>query len=189
MSIGLFLPRLAQAALGEVETLLSRRILAEAAASFPTQSFSRTRTALLRAAGVRIGEHTLIQGPVRITGSGNPCKSVSIQGHTIISGPLHLDVGAPIEIGWWVRIGHDVSLLTISHEIGNEQLRSGDRVFAPITIGNGAWLASRTVVLPGVTIGNGSVVAAGAVVTRDVPDNTLVAGVPARFVRALTTST
>jgi maltose O-acetyltransferase len=186
MSIDSFLSRLAQAALGEVETLLTRRLLADVAATFPAQSFSRTRTGLLRAAGVQIGEHTLIQGPVRITGVGNPCKNVSIQGYTIISGPLHLDVGAPIAIGWGVRIGHDVSLLTINHQIGSEQLRSGDRVFAPITIGNGAWLASRTLVLPGVTIGNGSVVAAGAVVTRDVPDNALVAGVPARVVRVLT---
>jgi acetyltransferase-like isoleucine patch superfamily enzyme len=47
------------------------------------------------------------------------------------------------------------------------------------------WIASRVTVLPGVSIGDGSVVAAGAVVSRDVAPNTLVAGVPAKFVRAL----
>jgi maltose O-acetyltransferase len=182
-------PRFARAALGEVETLLSRRVLATAAAGLPSQSFSRTRTALLRAAGVTIGDHSLIQGAVRITGDGNPCLQVSIGDYTIISGPLHIDIGGTVQIGWCVRIGHDVSLLTVNHEIGDEVLRSGARMSAPIVIGNGVWLASRTTVLPGVTIGRGAVVAAGAVVTRDVAPNTLVAGVPARLVRSLATST
>lgn len=177
--------RSARAAFGEVETLLSRRVLATAAAALPAQSFSRTRTAMLRAAGVTIGDHSLIQGPVRITGDGNPSALLSIGSYTIISGPLHIDIGAAVRIGWGVRIGHDVSLLTVNHQMSNEQLRSGTRVFAPIEIKNGVWLASRTTVLPGVSIGEGAVVAAGAVVTRDVAPNTLVAGVPARFVRNL----
>jgi maltose O-acetyltransferase len=179
------LTRTARAVFGEVETLLSRRAFVTAAATLPEQSFSRTRTALLRAAGVSIGEHSLIQGPVRITGDGNPSHLLSIGGYTIISGPLHIDVGAPVKIGWGVRIGHDVSLLTVNHRIGDSQLRSGTRTFGPIEIGDGAWLASRTTILPGVSIGAGSVVAAGAVVTRDVAPNTLVAGVPARYVRTL----
>jgi acetyltransferase-like isoleucine patch superfamily enzyme len=177
--------RSAQAAFGEVETLLSRRALVNAAGALPAQSFSRMRTALLRAAGVVIGEHSLIQGPLRITGDGNPSHLLSIGAYTIISGPLHVDIGAAVQIGWCVRIGHDVSLLTVSHELGDKTLRSGTRIFAPITIGNGVWLASRTTVLPGVTIGDGAVVAAGAVVTRDVAPNTLVAGVPARLVRVI----
>jgi maltose O-acetyltransferase len=182
-------PRFARAAFGEVEALLSRRVLADAAAGLPGQSFSRTRTALLRAAGVTIGEHSLIQGPVRITGDGNPCLQVTIGAYTIVSGPLHIDIGGTVQIGWGVRIGHDVSLLTVNHQIGVPGLRAGTRRFAPIVIGHGAWLASRTTILPGVTIGEGAVVAAGAVVTRDVAPNTLVAGVPARLVRPLATST
>ena len=56
---------------------------------------------------------------------------------------------------------------------------------APVVIGRGAWLATRATVLAGVRIGRRSVVAAGSVVTCDVPDDTLVAGVPARPVRTL----
>jgi len=56
-----------------------------------------------------------------------------------------------------------------------------------VSVEDGAWIAARVTVLPGVTIGRGSVVAAGAVVTRDVPPNCLVAGVPARVLRELPT--
>ena len=180
------LPRLMRAAIEEIDPLVSRKMLAEGAATiFPQQSFNRTRTAFLRAAGVRIGAHSLIQGAVRITGLGNPCPYLTIGEYTIITGPLHVDLGAPVRIGNNVRIGHDVTLLTVNHAIGSESLRSGTREFAGIEIGDGAWIASRVTVLPKVQIGAGSVVAAGAVVTRNVAPNTLVAGVPARFIRSL----
>lgn len=178
--------RVARASLEEVAPFFPRKVLAESLASIlPQQTFNRTRTALLRAAGVRVGERSLIQGPVRITGNGNPCHLLSIGTFTMITGPLHVDLGAPVHIGDMVRIGHDVSLLTVNHEIGAAWLRSGTSFFGPIEIGNGAWIASRVTILPGVTIGAGAIVAAGAVVTRDVEPNTLVAGVPARVVRSL----
>ena len=180
-----FWPHLMQVAKEEVEPITSRRVFADLAIGLPTQAFSRTRTAMLRAAGMQIGPSSLVQGPLRITGSGNPCRDFSIGTFSLISGALHADIGAPIRIGNRVRIGHDVSLLTVDHDVGPEEMRSGPRKYGEIEIGDGAWLASRVVVLPGVRIGAGAVVAAGSVVTRDVPDNTLVAGVPARFVRNL----
>lgn len=182
------LTKVTHAAFEELEPLLSRKILAQSARLFPQQSFNRTRTALLRAAGARIGEQSLIQGPVRFTGMGNSCRLLWIGDHTLITGPLHVDLGAPLRIGNRVRIGHDVSLLTISHAIGPEWLRSGASEASSIEIGDGAWLASRVTVLPKVRIGAGAVVAAGAVVTRDVAPNTLVAGVPARLIRNLPVS-
>jgi serine acetyltransferase len=56
---------------------------------------------------------------------------------------------------------------------------------APVRIGDGSWIGTRAVILPGVTIGRRVLVAAGAVVARDVPDDSLVAGNPARVVRTL----
>jgi maltose O-acetyltransferase len=56
---------------------------------------------------------------------------------------------------------------------------------APVHLGENVWLGGRVIVLPGVTIGDHSVVAAGSVVTHDVPERTIVAGVPARIVRTL----
>jgi len=180
-----FWPHLLKVVGEEFEPVLSRRVLARLAAAFPTQAFNRSRTALLRKAGVNIGPQSLFQGPLHVTGDDDACTKITIGTFTLVSGSLHCDVGAPIRIGDRVRIGHDVSLLTVDHNVGPEEMRSGTRKFGPIEIGDGAWLASRVTVLPGVRIGAGAIVAAGSVVTRDVPDNTLVVGVPARVVRNL----
>jgi maltose O-acetyltransferase len=56
----------------------------------------------------------------------------------------------------------------------------------PITIGDNTWLGGNVTVLPGVTIGSNSVVGAGAVVTKDVPDNVIVVGTPAKVLREIT---
>lgn len=180
-----FLPRLLHAASDEIEPLLSRHLLADLATSLPGGAFAGMRTMLFRAAGVRIGPQSRIQGPMRITGLGNACPLLSIGKDTIVTGGLHVDLGAPVRIGNGVRIGHDVTLLTISHEVGSPHFRAGTSHFGEIVIEDGCWLATRCMVLPGVTLGMGAIVAAGAVVTRDVPPNTLVAGVPARVVREL----
>jgi acetyltransferase-like isoleucine patch superfamily enzyme len=58
-----------------------------------------------------------------------------------------------------------------------------DCIEAPVKIGADVWLGARAIVLPGVTIGDGAIIGAGAVVTRDVPPMTVVAGVPAKFLR------
>jgi len=124
-------------------------------------------------------------GPLDLTGTGRLAELFSIGDDTFVTGPLHVDLGAAVRIGDRVRIGHHVALLTVDHEIGPSEQRCGNVLVAPVIIGDGAWLASRVTILPGVSVGNGSIVAAGAVVTHDVPPNTLVAGVPARVVRDL----
>ncbi len=80
-----------------------------------------------------------------------------------------------------VLIGPRVNLITISHPLDPSTRRS--TYCAPIVIKKGAWLGAAVSVMPGVTIGENAVVAANAVVTRDVPDNVVVAGVPARVVK------
>lgn len=179
------LSRLWRAVAEEVTPIASRKSLADVANGLPSAGFHATRTALFRAAGVKIGAHSLIQGTMRVTGVNNPCVFLTIGNDTLITGGLHLDLGAPVHIGNGVRIGHDVSILTVSHAVGAPRLRAGTSFFAEVTIEDGAWIASRAVILPGVTVGAGAIVAAGAVVSRSVPKHTLVAGVPARIVREL----
>jgi len=93
------------------------------------------------------------------------------------------DMGG-IEIGDDTLIGPNVSLLTSGHPTAVADRRLGITV-APIRLGANVWIGAAAIVIGGVTIGDGAVVAAGAVVSRDVPPATLVAGVPARTVRSL----
>jgi len=179
------LDRVWRAAAEEVRAVASRQALAYVAETLPSSAFANTRTALLRAAGVKIGRHSLVQGKLRLTGRGNPCELLTIGEETLITGGLHVDLGAQVRIGNWVRVGHDVSLLTVNHAVGPSHFRAGTSFFGEIVIEDGSWLASRCTVLPGVTIGAGAIVAAGSVVTRSVPKHTLVAGVPARVIREL----
>jgi acetyltransferase-like isoleucine patch superfamily enzyme len=82
-------------------------------------------------------------------------------------------------------IGFESILLTYTHnadEIGVPIQKQGFWS-APVTIGKRAWLGMRVMVLPGVTIGEDAIVASGAVVTKDVPPRTIVAGVPAEVLR------
>mgnify|MGYP000293804664 FL=1 len=62
---------------------------------------------------------------------------------------------------------------------------SGLEYGKPVVIGNNAWIGGSSVILPGVTIGNNVVVAAGSVVVKDVPDNVVVAGNPAKIIKYL----
>lgn len=79
-----------------------------------------------------------------------------------------------------VFVGPNAQLITENHP---EQPSKRRNVYAnPINIKEGAWIGAGAIVLPGVTIGRHSIVAAGAVVTKDVPDNTIVAGTPARII-------
>ena len=91
---------------------------------------------------------------------------------------------APIDIADGVMIANRVSLVTSGHPVEPDQ-RKAHLTAEPIAIATNVWIATGATVLPGVTIGADSVVAAGAVVTKDVPRRTLVAGVPAAVVREL----
>lgn len=93
---------------------------------------------------------------------------------------------APITIGDNVMMGPHVSLFTPGHPI-DEVVRHEDLLeFAkPITIGNNCWFGGNVTVLPGISIGNNVVVAAGTIVTKDIPDDVIVAGNPSKILRKI----
>jgi acetyltransferase-like isoleucine patch superfamily enzyme len=86
-----------------------------------------------------------------------------------------------ITIGEGTLIGHGSTLTTLNHAVDPD--RRADMQPAPIVIGRQVWLGASVTVVPGVTIGDGAIVGAGSVVTKDVPANAVVAGVPARMIR------
>lgn len=97
-------------------------------------------------------------------------------------GCIFQDTGG-IWIGDRTLIGHNAILTTLNH--AEDPSRRGDMIPAPIHIGSDVWFGARVTVVPGVTIGDGAIIGAGSVVTKDVPAQTIVAGVPARPIRAV----
>lgn len=93
-----------------------------------------------------------------------------------------LDLGG-ITIEDNVLIGPRVNLVTESHPLDPENRKA--LITNPVIIKRGAWIGAAATILPGVTIGENAVVAAGSIVSKDVPANTVVAGVPARIVKSI----
>jgi len=91
----------------------------------------------------------------------------------------------PVRIGNHVMIGPSVSIYTAAHALQAELRNQGLEVAKPVTIEDNAWLGGGVIILPGVKIGKNAVVGAGAVVSRDVPPNSIVVGNPARVLREI----
>lgn len=88
-----------------------------------------------------------------------------------------------IYIGDDVLVGHNCVIATLNHALDPD--RRADMLPAPVKIGNKVWIGANVTILPGVSIGEGAVLAAGAVVNKDVPARTIVAGVPARVIKSI----
>lgn len=108
-------------------------------------------------------------------------KNIRIGENVFINSNCTMQDQGGIYIGDNVLIGHNACLLTLNHN--EDPKKRANLMPSPIKIGNGAWLGSNVTVLPGVSIGDGAIVAAGAVVTKDVDENTIVAGIPAKVMR------
>ena len=110
-------------------------------------------------------------------------KNIHIGKNVFINSGCKMQDQGGIYIGDDVLIGHNACLLTLNHDLNPD--KRADMHPKPIGIEDKAWLGSNVTVLPGVCIGEGAVVAAGAVVTKDVASNTVVAGVPAKFIKKI----
>ncbi|MDU0347279.1 sugar O-acetyltransferase [Actinomyces sp. MRS3W] len=96
-----------------------------------------------------------------------------------------LDI-APVHIGEHVMIGPNTLITTVGHPLSRAGRRQWLAQASSVTIGDDVWIGGNVVILPGVTIGSGAVIAAGAVVSKDVPDDVVVGGVPAKVIRKIT---
>lgn len=110
-------------------------------------------------------------------------KNITIGNHVFINSDCKFQDQGGITIDDGALIGHGVVLATLNHDMDpakRQQLHP-----APIHIGKCVWIGANATVTGGVTIGDNSIVAAGAVVTKDVPANVVVGGVPAKFIKKI----
>lgn len=90
-----------------------------------------------------------------------------------------------VRIGNNIMIGPNTLITTVGHPLSPKGRRSHLGIAKPVTIGDDVWIGGNVTILPGVHIGNNVVVGAGAVVSHDIPDNSVAVGVPARVVKTI----
>lgn len=110
-------------------------------------------------------------------------KNIHVGERVFINACCHFQDHGGVTLGDGCQIGHNVVFATLNHELSPEE-RASTRP-APILLGKNVWVGSNATILQGVTIGDNAIVAAGAVVTKDVSANSIVAGVPARFLKSI----
>lgn len=145
----------------------------------PVRLYYRLETMLLLERCSSVGFSVRLRMPLVIY---HP-ECISLGSRVDIGENVIIRGGGGVIIGNDVLIAAGVALVSEGHPVNPP--RWGRNVSKPVRIGNEVWIGTNAVVLPGVTIGNGSIVAAGAVVSRDVPGNVVVAGVPARVIRTI----
>lgn len=126
--------------------------------------------------GAKIGKKTVICRRVDILFP----KGLNIANNVAIGWFVDLDARGGINIGHDTNISSHTKFITGSHDIDDPKFTAS---FKPINIGHHCWIGTGATILQGVTIGDGAVVAAGAVVTKDIPENEIWGGVPAKFIR------
>lgn len=110
-------------------------------------------------------------------------KNITVGKNVFINACCHFQDQGGITLGDNCLVGHNVVFATLNHGFAPEERQS--MLPAPIVVGRNVWIGSNSTILQGVTIGDNSIIAAGSVVTKDVPANAIVAGVPARFIRSI----
>ena len=151
----------------------------------PRYQAPHTRARLFSFAGFQIGDGATLGSIPRITGGPNLFSNLSLGGESSIAVDCLLDLSDRITIGRRVTIGPGVMILTSTHELDIREHRAGPVQLSPVSIGDGAWLGARCVVLPGVTVGAGAIVNVGSVVNKDVAPHTRVGGIPATLIEVL----
>lgn len=140
---------------------------------------------------IRILKHNIAGKKVAF--GGHLAKDVKIGAYTRINGPSHIE---DCEIGKFCAIGRNLTVRSTNHsmEYLNLQKFAQEKIIEStlkiagirknrILIGNNVWIGDSVILLPGVRVGNGAVIAAGSVVTKSVPEFSIVGGNPARVIR------
>jgi acetyltransferase-like isoleucine patch superfamily enzyme len=129
-----------------------------------------------------LGDYSVVESFACIN---NAVGDVLIGNHTRIG--LHNTIIGPVRIGNNVNLAQGITVTALNHNFDDTNKRIDEQGVSTnaVTIEDDVWIGANAVVLPGVTIGTHCVVAAGAVVTKDVPPHSLVAGVPAKVIKQI----
>lgn len=138
----------------------------------PSHTF---RNFCYRLSGIKLGKHAAIHMGARFF---QP-KNISIGEGTIIGDHVFLDGRAKLSIGKQCDFASEVMVYNSEHDLSDPVFTATEE---PVVIGDYVFVGPRAIILPGVKIGDGAIIAAGAVVTKDVPEKSIVGGVPAKVI-------
>ena len=129
-----------------------------------------------------LGDYSIVESFACIN---NAVGDVVIGDHTRVG--LHNTIIGPVRIGNHVNLAQGITITALNHNFSDAEKRIDEQGVSttPVVLEDDIWIGANAVILPGVTIGQHSVVAAGAIVTKDVPPHSLVAGVPAKVIRQI----
>lgn len=137
--------------------------------------FQFLRNSIYIISGIKIGKGTVFHMGAKFY---DP-RGIVIGDDSILGDGIFLDGRDNLQIGSHVDIASEVMIYNSEHDLNSE---SFEAIAAPVTVSDYVFIGPRTIILPGVSIGKGAIVAAGAVVTKDVPDFSIVGGVPAKII-------
>lgn len=129
-----------------------------------------------------LGDYSVVESFACIN---NAVGDVIIGNHTRIG--LHNTIIGPVTIGSHVNLAQGITITALNHNFDDSEKRIDQQGISTkeVVLEDDIWVGTNAVILPGVTIGKHAVVAAGAIVTKDVPPHSLVAGVPAKVIRQI----
>jgi Acetyltransferase (isoleucine patch superfamily) len=130
----------------------------------------------------RLGRYSVIESGACIN---NAVGDVIIGDYTRVG--LHNTIIGPVNIGHHVNLAQGITVTALNHNFEDSEKRIDEQgvCTTPVVIEDDVWIGANAVILPGVRVGTHSVVAAGAVVTKDVPPHSIVAGVPAKVIKKI----
>lgn len=143
--------------------------------------FCMMKAELLKLMGASIGKGVVIYPGVWVT----PGRNLIIKNNVDLAKDVLITTTGGVFIGERTLIGYRTQILSSNHSIppiGEPFPISGDD-HKPIHISEDVWIGANCIITAGVKIGQGAVIAAGSVVTKDVPENAIVGGVPAKIIR------
>ena len=130
----------------------------------------------------RLGRYSVIESGACIN---NAVGDVIIGDYTRIG--LHDTIIGPVNIGHHVNLAQGITVTALNHNFEDSEKRIDEQGVSttPVVIEDDVWIGANAVILPGVRVGTHSVVAAGAVVTKEVPPHSIVAGIPAKIIKKI----
>ena len=130
----------------------------------------------------RLGRYSVIESRACIN---NAVGDVIIGDYTRIG--LHNTIIGPVNIGHHVNLAQGITVTALNHNFEDSEKRIDEQgvCTTPVVIEDDVWIGANAVILPGVRVGTHSVVAAGAVVTKEVPPHSIVAGIPAKIIKKI----